>query len=52
MHRDFTYIDDIINGVVSSIKIIMNAKCLTGNSRSENLMDMIGYIEQELGQAS
>tara|TARA_B100000579_G_C22786246_1_gene832021 strand:- start:336 stop:1295 length:960 start_codon:yes stop_codon:yes gene_type:complete len=51
MHRDFTYIDDIINGVVSSIK--NNYECEVfnlGNSRSENLMDMIGYIEQELGQ--
>ena len=51
MHRDFTYIDDIINGVVSSIK--NNYECEVfnlGNSRSENLMDMMGYIEQELGR--
>ena len=51
MRRDFTYVDDIINGVVSSIK--NNYECEVfnlGNSRSEDLMDMIGYIEKELGQ--
>ncbi len=51
MRRDFTYVDDIINGVVSSIK--NNYECEVfnlGNSHSEDLMDMIGYIEKELGQ--
>ncbi len=51
MQRDFTYIDDIIDGVRSSIK--NNYKCEIfnlGNNRCENLLDMIGYIEKELGK--
>ena len=50
MKRDFTYIDDIISGVVSSIE--KNYRCEIfniGNSRSENLMDMIEMMEEYLG---
>ena len=50
MKRDFTYIDDIINGIKSAIK--NNNKCEIfnlGNSKSEKLMDMIKLIERELG---
>jgi len=49
MKRDFTYIDDIISGIRSAID--HNYKCEIfniGNSRSENLLDMISIIEKEL----
>jgi len=49
MKRDFTYINDIINGTRSAIN--KNFKCEIfnlGNHRSEHLMDMIGLIEKKL----
>jgi len=49
MKRDFTYIDDIINGTKSAIN--KNYKCEIfnlGNNKSESLMDMITLIEDEL----
>jgi len=49
MKRDFTYIDDIIFGIRSAIE--KNYKCEIfnlGNSKSEELMNMIGIIEKEL----
>lgn len=60
MRRDFTYIDDIVNGIVSVLKKpaqdhgkgqepphrVYNLGC----HRSENLMDFIAIIERELGQ--
>ncbi|OGV51546.1 MAG: hypothetical protein A2017_01890 [Lentisphaerae bacterium GWF2_44_16] len=52
MKRDFTFIDDIVNGICSAILTdgldkteIINL----GNHRSEQLMDMIAIIEKELG---
>jgi len=50
MKRDFTYIDDIVSGTKAAID--KNYLCEVfnlGNHRSENLMDMIGLIENELG---
>ncbi|MBI86999.1 MAG: protein CapI [Candidatus Marinimicrobia bacterium] len=50
MERDFTYIDDIISGIRSSIE--KNYKCEIfnlGNNKSENLMDMIKIVEETLG---
>ena len=50
MKRDFTFIDDIINGTKSAIS--NNYRCEIfnlGNNRSEQLMDMIALIEKELG---
>jgi len=51
MKRDFTYIDDIVNGVVCAIKKknkwgIFNL----GYGRPVNLMDFIHLIERELGK--
>jgi len=53
MKRDFTFIDDIINGLCGALFAenlekyeIFNL----GNHRSENLMDMIGLIEKEMGK--
>ena len=50
MNRDFTYIDDIVFGLRSAID--KNYKCEIfnlGNSKSENLIELINLIEQELG---
>ncbi len=58
MKRDFTYVDDIVSGVVATLKTpptregkkaphrVLNI----GNSRSEDLMDFIRIIERELGK--
>lgn len=58
MKRDFTFIDDIIDGVVATlnnppVKTDGNAPCRVfniGNTRSENLMDYVMLIERELGK--
>ena len=51
MKRDFTYIDDIISGIVSSID--KNYKCEIfnlGNNKSENLMNIVSLIESNLNK--
>ena len=51
MQRDFTYIDDIIDGIMASIKNNYSYEIFNlGNNRCEDLMDMIGYIEKTLGK--
>ena len=52
MQRDFTYVDDIVAGVVAAMQVdgleqyeIFNL----GNHRSEELMGLIGLLEKELG---
>ncbi len=55
MWRDFTYIDDIVNGVVRALDrpaagTPPHAVYNLGNHRSEKLMDFIGMIEQALGR--
>ena len=51
MQRDFTYIDDIIDGVKASIDKNFFCEIFNlGNNRCENLMDMIELIEQSLGK--
>ena len=51
MQRDFTYIDDIINGIISSIDNNYSCEVFNlGNNRCEDLMDVVGYIQKELGQ--
>ncbi len=52
MQRDFTYIDDIVSGVVASMQVesldpyeILNL----GNHRSEDLMHVVRILERELG---
>ena len=50
MHRDFTYIDDIIDGIISSIKKNYDCEIFNlGNSKSENLMNVVNLIENNLG---
>lgn len=58
MKRDFTYIDDIVDGVLGALQNppekqgddaphrVLNI----GNSRSENLMDFVEIIEREMGK--
>ena len=49
--RDFTYIDDIISGTRSAID--KNYPCEVfnlGNNNSEDLMEMVGLIESEIGK--
>lgn len=49
MKRDFTYIDDIVNGIISAI--VNNYKCEVfnlGNNKSEDLMDVVSIIENKL----
>ncbi len=58
MRRDFTYIDDVVEGVLSCLKHPPVRKDETapfalyniGNNRSENLMDFIAVIEKETGK--
>ena len=51
MRRDFTYIDDIVDGTRAAIDKNYDYKLFNlGNHRSEKLLDMIGMIETELGK--
>ena len=49
MQRDFTYIDDIVNGIRASIENNYSYEIFNlGNNRFEDLMDMISYLEKAL----
>ncbi|MCH6258383.1 GDP-mannose 4,6-dehydratase [Puniceicoccaceae bacterium K14] len=51
MQRDFTYIDDIVSGVVASLFVEGLEQCELfnlGNNRPEQLMDMISVLSQSL----
>ena len=58
MRRDFTYIDDIVSGVVGVLDHPPGDDGVTppchlyniGNNKSEHLMDFIGLIETSLGK--
>jgi UDP-glucuronate 4-epimerase len=55
MKRDFTYIDDIVSGILAVLEhpptgVPPHAVYNLGNNRSENLMDFIGLIETSLGR--
>ena len=52
MRRDFTYIDDVVAGIQASLfsdGLNQYELINLGNSRSENLMEMIGVIGSALG---
>ena len=52
MQRDFTFVEDIIQGIVGSLfsdKLDPYEVFNIGNHRSENLLDMIGILGQALG---
>ena len=47
--RDFTYIDDIVAGIVSSLEV--NKKCRVynlGNKSSQNILKVVSLLEKEL----
>ena len=51
MERDFTYINDIITGTRAAIE--KNYPCEVfnlGNNNSEDLIEMVGLIEREIGE--
>lgn len=51
MKRDFTYIDDIIDGTVAALKRAVPYEIFNlGNSKSVQLLEFIRIIEEELGQ--
>jgi len=51
MRRDFTYIDDIIDGTIRAIERPVPYEIFNlGNSDSVGLLDFIHVIEEELGQ--
>lgn len=52
MRRDFTYIDDIVDGIIKVIEKGSNAYEIfnIGNSRPIDLMEFIGLMEKEMGQ--
>ena len=51
MKRDFTYIDDIIAGIVSSIKKNYDFEIFNlGNNKPEDLMDVVYMIEEKIGR--
>ena len=53
MKRDFTYIDDIINGIVSSIQKNYNYEIFNlGNNSSESIMDVVRIIESKIGKSA
>lgn len=50
MQRDFTYIDDIVAGIIASIDKNYDCEIFNlGCGRKEELMDYIGMVEQSLG---
>ena len=51
MKRDFTYIDDIINGIRASLKKNYKYELFNlGNNHSENIMDVIRFLEKKIGK--
>ena len=51
MKRDFTYIDDIVSGTIAALERPVPYEVFNlGNSRSEQLMKLIGILEKELGK--
>ncbi len=57
MRRDFTYIDDIVAGILGALRSIPAGPrphkiYNLGNHRSEQLMDMIRHLETHLGTAA
>lgn len=54
MQRDFTYIDDIVNGIFHLLKSETNKNLYQlyniGNNKPVDLMTFVGYLENELGK--
>jgi UDP-glucuronate 4-epimerase len=51
MKRDFTYIDDIVDGTIQALRTPSIYEIFNlGNSKSVGLMEFIGILEEELGR--
>jgi len=51
MSRDFTYIDDIVDGIIAAIDLGPSLALYNlGNNRPEKLLDLVSIIERELGR--
>ena len=51
MKRDFTYVDDIIEGTISAIESDFKNEIFNlGNNKSEKLLDVINVIEDCIGK--
>jgi UDP-glucuronate 4-epimerase len=51
MKRNFTYIDDIVQGILLTIRTPVRYELYNiGNSRAEELLDFISEIEKNLGK--
>jgi len=51
MKRDFTYIDDIVDGTIAALQRAVPYEIFNlGNSQSVELLDFIRILEEELGQ--
>ena len=51
MYRDFTYVDDIVDGIEKCLRKNFKNKIFNlGNHRSESLMNMVALIEEGLGK--
>ena len=51
MERDFTYIDDIVDGVVSAIDLECSYDIFNlGNHKPEKLMTLVHLLEENLGR--
>jgi len=51
MQRDFTYIDDIINGIISSIHLNTTFEIFNlGNNKPEKTTDLIKVLEKEFNK--
>lgn len=50
MKRDFTYIDDIVEGVISSLEKVFDFEIFNlGNNKPVNLLDFINILEKKIG---
>lgn len=50
MRRDFTYIDDIIDGIIAAINLEANCEIFNlGNNRPEELITFVEILEKHLG---
>ena len=53
IHRDFTYIDDIVDGTIAAIDNSYKCEVFNlGNNRCEKVLDMIHFIEKYLGKSA
>ncbi|MCP4665467.1 MAG: NAD-dependent epimerase [Deltaproteobacteria bacterium] len=53
MKRDFTYIDDVVDGTIKALESPVPFEIFNlGNSNMVGLLDFIGLLEEELGQVA